>query len=650
VRLTGQDRLAAVERFDLLPPEEVTRALGVAYAHVTPAEGGDLYVTRFGWPLVKHLLPERWYADQWYAEHGAKLPGSTGHVYHVRTRPVEGRSSDLVVKFSRVAQEVPIVVETSFPDDVPPETIAAARFNSPMEEFGLVMELRRGDFGAPEEQVLTQRPLAIYAPPEEFQLWQLGRNTSWFAAHRRLLQEDQERADRKAIELDIRRIYVLLYGWVDGRDAEQSLDSGDISEQEFMELAPRVVRELRAKGFRVLDNKPKHYILRRKSNGGMLRTRNGKLAYALVDFEFLQRTPEHQERFKMMQEERYHRLGARQGASASRTGPVHLRPCRIFGVDYLYGSTQDGGRLWVVGSNEELFDYFIPDRWRRTPRVKLSPLSEVYRTRSRDHVHFVYRRSRVGSQPRIDPLLDSGRRMRAHGYNSPFEEIVIAERLRQMGVRTSIPRAVYRTAHQSTTAAFLRDNRRFVDHAGLFTPDDPPQPILESNYDYYTIWDYLQGFRPEDALDLDRCIDLDSGRQSGLLDSATCASIMSRATAMLVRFGLPEGEIDASAFAVYVDGRGRPRPDEHGQVDATFSVDALTAYEVGFIEEAQYRRVLERLAGRLRAVDCEKLDLRGSHLLLFLSPDGRLKADLQGELLSALCNFEFIRGLYRPIR
>jgi hypothetical protein len=48
-----------------------------------------------------------------------------------------------------------------------------------------------------------------------------------------------------------------------------------------------------AKGFRVLDIKPGHIILRQRLDGRLL-VRQGRLVYALVDFELLQRTEEYQ--------------------------------------------------------------------------------------------------------------------------------------------------------------------------------------------------------------------------------------------------------------------------------------------------------------------------------------------------------------------
>jgi len=637
--------------FDRLPPESLVRAFGVDYYHVVPPEGGDLYVTPFGFPQISQLMPANWYLDEWYAKEGEKLRGSTGHVYHVLSRPVQGKRADLVVKFSRVAQYVPLIVETSFAEDFDPEAIAAARFNSPMEEFGLVMELRRGLFGPPHVRILTQRPLAIYAPPEEFKLWQLGRNTSSFHSHRRFLEQDQEDAV-KAIELDIKRKYVLLYSWIKGRDAEQFHDAGIVSESELHELTNRVASELRRKGFRVLDNKPKHFILRQgRKNGSPMRRDGGELIYGLVDFELLQRTPEHQRQFKTMQQERYHALHIDRHTYRPIPISSQLKPTSIFGVNYLYGTVQDGGHLWVVGRNPSLFDFFVPDRWRRTPRVKLSPLSEVYRTHTRDNIEVVYKRSRVGFPPRHDPLTEEGKRVRSHGYNSPFEEVVIAERLREMEIPTTSPLAIYRTGHASTKSRFRRDDRRFADHADLFAPGTPAMPILQPDYDYYTLWDYFRGFGPDsDAVEAVG-IDLEQAVASDLIGTDVRDAILGRMHRMLARLGLEQDQFEESEVSVYKKvGDDVPCLDARGEVYATFSVDALTAFEIGLLPETTYKSALHALNTRLHAADAEKLDTKGNHLLLSFDLDGEPRRDPDGELRCALCTFEFVRGLYRPIR
>ncbi len=636
--------------FGDVPAAHRVSAFGVDYVHFSPPEGGDLYITRFGWPFARRLLPSCWYTDEWYARQGERLPGATGHVYHVQTRPVDGGRADLVVKFSRVAQDVSIVVETSFPEVVPPEVLAAARFNSPMEEFGLVMELRRRVFEPKAVRILTQRPLAIYAPAQEYQLWQLGRSTSWFHAHRQLLAADQEDAV-KAIELDIRRVYVLLYGWIKGLDAEQSWEAGDISEEEFLGLTPRVIRELKQNGFRVLDNKPKHFILRkRRADGHVLRGRDGSALYGLVDFEFLQRTTEYQRVFKARRLERFQRLQTGAEPAGETVAPSHLAAMRIFGVDYLYGVVQDGGRLWVVGKSPDLFDFFVPDRWRRTARLKLSPVNEVYRTRTRDNIHVVYRRSRVGSQPRVDPLIEAGRKARAHGYNSPFEEVVIAERLRQFGVPTIFPRAVYRTGNPSTRAAYRKDPRRIADHAELRTTGDTSEPILCADYDYYTIWGYFRGFGPGPDHAGEPGTDLEQARDAGLLSEADCGVVAGRVTRTLERLGMGDAQIAGEDIQIYLDLEGHVHRDARGEIYASFGIDAMQAYEIALLDESKYRDTMHRVAARLHAADCEALDLKGNHILLSFDVDGRYTVDKDGEPAFALCNFEFVRGLYRPIR
>ncbi len=638
--------------FDDLPPELIVRAFGVDYGHVCPPAAGDLYVTRYGWPWVAHLLPENWYADERYARSGQRLPGATGSVYRVQTRPVNGRSIDIVVKFSRVAQDVTVVVPTTFPDDIPPEVIANARFNSPMEEFGLVMELRRGAFGPRNMRVLTQRPLAIYAPPEEFALWQLGRNQTSFYIHGQQLADDQEHAV-KAIELDIRRIYVLLYGWIKGNDAEEAFQLGDIDARDFEALTPRVVGELRAKGFRVLDNKPKHFILRNRRRDGRPLRRHGQLVYGLVDFEFLQRTPEHQRSFKSAQQNRYWHLQRQRMHPARAPMPSHLRHVTVFGTPYVFGTGPDGGRLWVVGHDPELFDYFLPDRWRRTPRVKLSSANEVYRTRTRDSIHVVYRRSRVGARPFVDPLTGWGRQIREHGYNSPFEEFAIAERLRQMGIPTTYARAIYRTGHPSTKAGYLRDERRFADHADLVTPGPQPEPLLSPQHDYYTIWDCYRGADPErevEGLEGPPALDLSHARALARVSSEEAADVVETTCERLRAAGCSGDGIGSDDLMVFPDQGAGLRRDDRGRVEVALCIDALTAYEYGLLDDVAYRAVLEHLDARLHAVDCEKLNVSGGDLLLSMNPDGRFALDAHGQLLATLCNFELIRGLYRPIR
>ncbi len=638
--------------FDRLPPDMIVRAFGVEYGHVQPREGGDLYVTRYGWRWLRQLLPANWYTERRYATQGTKLPGS-GHVYHVITKPVRGKRLDMVVKFSRVAREVPLEIATTFPDDVPPEVIANARFNSPMEEFGLVMELRRGAYGPKHGRVLTQRPLAIYAPPEEFELWQLGRDHGRFHAHWHLLAQDQ--GDRpKAIELDIKRMYVLLYSWIKGEDAQDALSAGDISEWDCNRLTAVAIQDLRTKGFRVLDNKPRHFILRKRRRGQeVMRRDDGRIVYGLVDFELLQRTREYQRRFRAAQREKYwHLQSHRLESSAPAVLPSHLKHATVLGVNYVFGTTPDGGNLWVVGSDPDLFDYFLPDRWRRTPRTKLSLANEVYHTRTRDSLHMLYRRSRVGTQPRLDPLAGESKRTRELGYNSPFEEVAIAERLRESGIFTTHPRAIYRTGHEAAKNASLRDERRFATHAHLTTPDHAAEPILDPKYDYYTIWGYFRGIDPEAEQrrhETSAVTDLEQAYSDGLLGKGTYENLVVQIRRRLQAVGFNAEEIEAYEFAVSLGADGRLHSDESGDVDVRLCVDAQTAYEYELLSERAYRDLIERLREKLEIAGWEMLNLEGHHLLLSMNPDGKLRAAGSGPLTVVVCSFELVHALCGPV-
>lgn len=646
--IAGNGDLAAAcsTAFDRLPPEMIVRAFGVTYGHVHPPEGGDLYVTRYGWPSLAQLMPANWYAEQRYSRQGTALPGS-GHVYRVSTQSVAGRRIDIVVKFSRVAREVALEVASTFPDNFPAEIIANARFNSPMEEFGLVMELRRGAYGPDRSRVLTQRPLAIYAPPEEFELWQLGRDQSRFDAHWHLLAQDQGNAP-KAIELDIKRVYVLLYEWIKGEDAEDALRGGDISEHECNRLTLAAIHDLRAKGFRVLDNKPKHFILRKRpGDQQIMRRRDGRIVYALVDFELLQRTAEHQSRFKAAQREKYWHLQAhRLEAPAPVALPSRLERTTIFGVHYVFGTTPNGGKLWVVGYDAELFDYFLPDRWRRTPRTRLSATNEVYHTRTRDGIHVVYRMSRVGRPATAQALCDGGEHVREYGYNSPFEEVAIAARLREHGVLASYPRAVYRTGHRSNKAESSSDRRRFDTHASLVTPEKTPEPVLSPDHDYYTIWGYYRGIDPEVEYRRHAGVtDLEQAWREGLVGNSEYDETVRTVRHRLHDLDLDAKGAEASEFAVSVRADGILRRDAERGIDVSLCIDAHTAHERRLLDDEAYQALLRRLEDRLGAAGSRMLNLAGHHLLLSMHPDGRINLDEHGQPAVVVCNFEFIREL-----
>ena len=82
-------------------PGSAISLLGVDYVHMKTRDGGDLYLTRFGAPFWQNLLPENWYAPEWFETKRKRLEG-TSTVYKVPTRRVNGVTLSLVAKWSRV--------------------------------------------------------------------------------------------------------------------------------------------------------------------------------------------------------------------------------------------------------------------------------------------------------------------------------------------------------------------------------------------------------------------------------------------------------------------------------------------------------------------------------------------------------------------
>jgi hypothetical protein len=198
-------------------------------------------------------------------------------IYRLPTRPARGRALDLVVRFSRFGQEIPL--GTQFLSDH-----VHAEFNSPFEEFALAMALRESHRGTSLPRMFTKKPLAIYVPATKLQDWQTGRLESKMAA---------KRARHPQVKLEKSRLYILLYGWIDGLNAVEAAQalgmSGTAARKFLRDVTLRVIHDLASHGFRVLDIKPEHVVLRVRSNSSLLCRPSGDLAYALVDYELLER-------------------------------------------------------------------------------------------------------------------------------------------------------------------------------------------------------------------------------------------------------------------------------------------------------------------------------------------------------------------------
>lgn len=256
---------------------EVVSLMGVEYQRLTTSDGGDLYLTRFGLPFRNHLAPENWHAPSWFQAQRTRLAG-TSAIYKVPTKPVRGVSLNLIVRFNRVGQEVPFHPARA--------DLNRMEFNSPFEEFALVMQLRAASSSATHRRILTKKPLAIFVPAERLRPWQTGRVESKMAS---------KFAQHPEVKLDPLRPYILLYAWIEAINAVQAVQACGVtgSPARFLtDLMLRAVDDLKQAGFRVLDIKPEHILFRIRPDGSLLRRRDGNPVYALVDYELLERIEE----------------------------------------------------------------------------------------------------------------------------------------------------------------------------------------------------------------------------------------------------------------------------------------------------------------------------------------------------------------------
>lgn len=551
---TTSDVLAGAERVNLL---------GVDYLHLKTRDDGDLYVTRHGETLLDNIRPESWFERGWFRQHRERLAG-TSTIYRIRTKRVRGRSAEIVVKWSRMGQDVPL--ETKVLED-----FLYAEFNTPFEEFSLVEQLRKGEFGPRDLIILTHRPLGIYVPPQRWQLWQTGRSRD---------KVNRKVRSHPGVDIDILRQYIVIYEWIKGTDAAVTFEEMGLPGEELESLTHRVDAEIHAKGFQVADMKPAHIIVRRNLDAQLVR-HHGKISYALVDFELLQRTPGHEEQIRGAKRSEYLRRQKDRLRESEEPLPSNLTSVNIFGVDYIYGRVEStNGRLWIVGHDPKLFDYFQPERWRNTNQVRLSDSHHVYYTLTKDNIHLVWKTSRVGEIPKPLKLDYQGRRMIQVGYNSPFEEFALALELGRRGFPVTYPRAIYMTGTRTSGFDLPQDMRAFVRHDNLLTPEG--EPILRPERDYIKIWGYWNG----------------------------------------------TDEMLASGSEEIYQG-----------------INALQAFQRGLLSEEDLRRLTLRAIERLTELGYDYINLSKHHFLLTLDGNKNLILDAQGEPEFRLCNFEMLRRI-----
>ncbi len=556
----------------------LVNVLGVVYAHHKTSDGGDIYLTRFAEKYRRHFDISNWYEKEWFNKHRIRLEG-TGSVYRVPTKEIDGKILELVIKNSRVGEDVPVDTHTL-------QEFCDAEFNSPWEEFSLVMELRESMYGPRNMRINTQLPMAIYVPPERMQMWQSGRSRA---------KINRIRAKHPGIDLDILKQYKLIYRWINGKDLFEIFKHIDVEEDKRREhlkkLDKAVMSHLIKKGYLVADMKPEHIIINENDSRQIEEIRNSNPdgaaqkqigyiyelidsgRYSVVDYELMLRTPEYEAEVKNSRRHSY--LDDQRDRFIPTPLPNYLSSMEIMGVPYIYGHAEStGGHLWVVGKNARLFDYFLPERWRKTPSIKLSDRKEVFYTVTKDNIHLVWKASRVGEVPdekeeRYHPGL--GR----IGINSPFEEFAIAHELAQRGIPCVYVRAIYMTG--SIKIESSSDVRKYESHKHILDPEG--NPVLQENHNYIMIHGYYNG--PDEWV----------AEQKGPLYK---------------------------------------------------SVDLERAVKEGLIDESQNRKLLERVKENLKKVNYDGSLLKPDDLLLSMDNKGKIVRDKLGDPLVVICNFEII--------
>lgn len=271
--------------FDLAPEAFRHRLMGVDYVRLQGMQGGDLFVTRHGWNAVESVLPEAWFIGEKFRKVGRALAGATSAVYRVPV-PHPARSGvALVVKFSRAAQDVGLTVihEGLVLDDEERACVDEAEFLSPFAEFGAVQRLR----AVARWRIPTKQPLAVYCPPTRYQDWELGRK-SYIARrmNQELLESQSHVPEERRISYDWGRLYILIYRWIEGIDAEQASQTGLITPGTMTELGQEARATMRRFGWMVCDHKPRHVVIRQGADGQPVR-RRGKIVWGLIDYELL---------------------------------------------------------------------------------------------------------------------------------------------------------------------------------------------------------------------------------------------------------------------------------------------------------------------------------------------------------------------------
>jgi hypothetical protein len=225
--------------------------------------------------------------------------------------------------------------------------------------------------------------------------------------------------------------------------------------------------------------------------------------------------------------------------------------------------------LWVVGREPDLFDYFLPERWRTTPQIRFMDIHETYFTTSKDNVGFVWKVSRVGERPEVAAFGADGFGVLANGFNSPFEEFAAAWWLRRRGIPTILPRAIYRTGHLSQLDESLFDPSRYRTHAHLTALDG--EAVLQARRNYITIWDYWNGLdsiEVQEETPVRRSLNAAQAVERGFLHNQECEDLVASFRENLSRHGVEAFRLVPAHILLSIDAEQGLARDEKGSLKA----------------------------------------------------------------------------------
>jgi hypothetical protein len=288
--------------------------------------------------------------------------------------------------------------------------------------------------------------------------------------------------------------------------------------------------------------------------------------YSVIDYELLFRTPEHEDRVKASRRHSY--LDDMRDRLNPTPLPSHLTRTDIFGVPYIFGRAEStGGRMWVVGRNARLFDYFLPERWRKTPSLSLSDANEVYYTVTKDNIHLVWETSRVGEIPTDGKYSPAEiEKIRHRGINSPFEEFSISQSLNEKGIHAVYVRAIYMTGSAKEEPSI--DHRKYESHKEILDSDG--NPVLGEDHNYITIRGYYNGsdeWVSQHEGELLAPVDLVKAVHKKIIDESQSSLFLERVIARLTEAGYDGSLLKANDLLLAVSVDGEIMKDKSGEPD-----------------------------------------------------------------------------------